>query len=101
MYYLCYFNTDFLCCNTYRRVISIQILRHPSSLTVFEDFIFFTEWKTGTIRRLGKDGQGNEVEIHQHLQRPGPIRILHPSLTPYGNSFHNLYTPFVISYAYI
>ncbi|XP_037379377.1 low-density lipoprotein receptor-related protein 2 [Talpa occidentalis] len=55
-----------------RTLDHIQQMTHPFGLTVFEDFVFFTDWRLGAIVRVRKMNGGDMTVI-----RSGIRRIMH------------------------
>ncbi|KAG8510408.1 Low-density lipoprotein receptor-related protein 2 [Galemys pyrenaicus] len=55
-----------------RTLDHIQQMSHPFGLTVFEDFVFFTDWRLGAIVRVRKTNGGDVTVI-----RSGISRIMH------------------------
>ncbi|XP_063725118.1 low-density lipoprotein receptor-related protein 2-like isoform X2 [Symsagittifera roscoffensis] len=52
-------------------------LAHPFALSVFDQFVFWTDWVNGTINRADKrDGSGAEV-ISETAKRPMDVRVYH------------------------
>ena len=58
--------------------------QHPFSVTIFEDYAYWTDWATETIHRANKFN-GKSVEILQSgLRKPMGISIFHAILQPAG-----------------
>ena len=52
-------------------------LAHPFALSVFDQFVFWTDWVNGTINRADKrDGSGAEV-ISETAKKPMDVRVYH------------------------
>ena len=59
-------------------------LPHPFALTVFEDFVYWTDWNTRTVEKGNKyDGSGREALVNT-THRPFDIHVCHPYRQPIG-----------------
>ncbi|XP_053616113.1 very low-density lipoprotein receptor isoform X7 [Plodia interpunctella] len=71
-----------------RRVIlySTDVLRHPFSITTFEDFVYWTDWDKTAVYRANKfNGKDVEAITSTHtLQNPMVIHVYHPYRQPDG-----------------
>ncbi|KAK4295463.1 hypothetical protein Pmani_031983 [Petrolisthes manimaculis] len=66
---------------SHRRLV-LENLRHPFAITVFEDFLYWTDWETHSIEKVNKrTGQGR-TSIHRRLTFPMDIRSFHPVRQP-------------------
>ena len=61
---------------------SRQFIKHPFSITVFEDFVYWTDWETESIHKANKfTGHGlNSVAVQ--LYSPMGIHVYHPMRQP-------------------
>lgn len=71
-----------------RRTIlySPEYLRHPFSITTFEDYVYWTDWDKETIFKANKF-TGKEVEAItslRSLQHPMVVHVYHPYRQPDG-----------------
>nr|XP_006819580.1 PREDICTED: low-density lipoprotein receptor-related protein 4-like [Saccoglossus kowalevskii] len=65
-----------------RRAVISQGLPHPFAITLFEDYIYWTDWHTKSINSANKF-TGNDVEtIHSRLHFPMDIHTFHPQRQP-------------------
>ncbi|XP_076645245.1 low-density lipoprotein receptor isoform X4 [Halictus rubicundus] len=67
-------------------LFSLDSLRHPFSITTFEDYVYWTDWDKETIFKANKF-TGKEVEAvtsHQTLQHPMVVHVYHPYRQPDG-----------------
>ncbi|XP_070536212.1 low-density lipoprotein receptor-related protein 4-like [Ptychodera flava] len=65
-----------------RRAVISQGLPHPFAITLFEDYIYWTDWHTKSINSANKF-TGNDVEtIHTRLHFPMDIHTFHPQRQP-------------------
>ncbi|XP_050555022.1 very low-density lipoprotein receptor-like isoform X3 [Spodoptera frugiperda] len=73
---------------TGRRVIlySTDVLRHPFSITTFEDWVYWTDWDKAAVYRANKfNGKDIEAITPTHnLQNPMVIHVYHPYRQPDG-----------------
>ncbi|XP_014362949.1 low-density lipoprotein receptor isoform X7 [Papilio machaon] len=73
---------------TARRLIlySTDVLRHPFSITTFEDWVYWTDWdKTAVFRANKFNGKNVEAITSTHtLQNPMVIHVYHPYRQPDG-----------------
>ena len=77
-----------MCCRTFdmngenRRVImsstaSAPIMSHVFAMTVFDEFMYWTDWNLGTVTRAdNRNGENVEV-IYQASKRPMDVHIWH------------------------
>ncbi|KAL7385074.1 hypothetical protein ABVT39_014795 [Epinephelus coioides] len=57
-------------------------LPHPFALTVFEDFVYWTDWNTRSVEKGNKyDGSGREALVNT-THRPFDIHVCHPYRQP-------------------
>ncbi|XP_012277128.1 very low-density lipoprotein receptor isoform X2 [Orussus abietinus] len=73
-----------------RRTIlySLDALRHPFSITTFEDYVYWTDWDKETIFKANKF-TGKEVEAVtslRSLQHPMVVHVYHPYRQPDGTN---------------
>ncbi|KAA8588167.1 hypothetical protein FQN60_001361 [Etheostoma spectabile] len=61
-------------------------LPHPFALTVFEDFVYWTDWNTRSVEKGNKyDGSGRQALVNT-THRPFDIHVCHPYRQPIGNN---------------
>ncbi|KAK6630731.1 hypothetical protein RUM44_002900 [Polyplax serrata] len=59
-----------------------ETLTHPFSIAVFENYVYWTDWRTNSVIRANKwNGSGLYV-IQKTLTQPFDVQILHPSRQP-------------------
>lgn len=68
-----------------------QDIPHIFALTLFEDFIYWTDWETKSINRAHKTTGANKTLLISTLHRPMDIHIYHPYRQPDGE--HGLGVP--------
>ncbi|CAO1412555.1 unnamed protein product [Diamesa serratosioi] len=68
---------------------STETLRHPFSITTFEDFVYWTDWDKEAVFRANKfTGKDVEPVTAMHmLQHPMTIHVYHPYRQPDGVNF--------------
>ncbi|CAH1165542.1 unnamed protein product [Phyllotreta striolata] len=59
-----------------------EMLSHPFAITVFENFVYWTDWRTNSVVRANKFTGGDVRVIQRTLSQPFDIKILHPSRQP-------------------
>ncbi|KAL9703738.1 hypothetical protein quinque_007256 [Culex quinquefasciatus] len=75
--------------NDHHLVIKDQeVLSHPFSITLFDNYVYWTDWRTNSVIRANK-WNGSDVTVIQRTQsQPFGIQILHSSRQP-NNRSHN------------
>ncbi|KRX90216.1 Prolow-density lipoprotein receptor-related protein 1, partial [Trichinella pseudospiralis] len=59
-----------------------DFMSHPFAITVFEDFVYWTDWRVNSVVRANK-WNGSSVQIIQGTNgQPFDLEILHPSRQP-------------------
>nr|XP_022909737.1 low-density lipoprotein receptor-related protein 1 isoform X1 [Onthophagus taurus] len=59
-----------------------DMLSHPFAISLFENYVYWTDWRTNSVARANK-WTGSEVFVIQRtLTQPFDIEILHPSRQP-------------------
>ena len=66
-----------------------NIMKHPFGLSVFEDYIFFSDWTSGSIRRASKVDSGLKFFYKTPLMKPMALQVVHPARQPISESFLN------------
>ena len=64
-------------------------IKHPFALTVFEDYVYFTDWAPESIRRLHRVHGGSKIIFKNDLKKPMDIQVLHPGRQPRNKSILN------------
>lgn len=65
---------------------STEMLRHPFSITTFEDYVYWTDWDKETIFKANKF-TGKDVELVTSVrspQQPMVVHVYHPYRQPDG-----------------
>lgn len=67
--------------NGYRKVLSLGKEHHIFSMSVFEDYLYWTNWETHSVERAHKySGFNRTTVIPKFHYRPMGIKIVHPLL---------------------
>ena len=67
-----------------------ETLSHPFAIALFENYVYWTDWRTNSVIRANK-WNGTEVSVIQRtLTQPFDIKILHPSRQPKGKLIDRL-----------
>ncbi|KAK9892226.1 hypothetical protein WA026_019028 [Henosepilachna vigintioctopunctata] len=59
-----------------------EMLAHPFAISLFENYVYWTDWRTNSIVRANKWNGGNVSVIQRTLTQPFDIQIMHPSRQP-------------------
>ncbi|XP_055528067.1 prolow-density lipoprotein receptor-related protein 1 [Wyeomyia smithii] len=63
-----------------------EVLSHPFSITLFDNYVYWTDWRTNSVIRANK-WNGSDVTVIQRTQsQPFGIQILHSSRQPQNRS---------------
>lgn len=65
-----------------RRLILTEGVRHPFSITVFEDNLYWTDWELQAILSTKKNGRNNMTTVQGDLFRPIDIQAVHSVRQP-------------------
>ncbi|XP_076032620.1 low-density lipoprotein receptor-related protein 4-like isoform X2 [Oratosquilla oratoria] len=60
-----------------RRKVNHQTLPHPFGITVFEDTLYWTDWKTNSIHKCNKRTGKNMTILHENIVFPMDIQSVH------------------------
>jgi len=70
------------------KVVEKSVIIHPFALTMFEDFIYYSDWKQPAgIMRISKANRGGKFIIQQDLNKPMNLKIVHPVLQPVSKNY--------------
>lgn len=65
------------------------IINHPFALSSFEDYVYFTDWQPGSIKRINKRN-GSQASIYKNkLKKPMDIQVYHQIRQPKGEGYKN------------
>lgn len=59
-------------------------IRHPFSIALFEDTVFWSDWDRKQVKRGNKFHGGDAALIHAALFRPMDLHVVHPVQQPRG-----------------
>lgn len=59
-------------------------IRHPFSIALFEDTLFWSDWDRKQVKRGNKFHGGDAALIHAALFRPMDLHVVHPVQQPRG-----------------
>lgn len=59
-----------------------EMLSHPFAITLFENYVYWTDWRTNSVVRANKFNGKDVFVIQRTLTQPFDIQILHPSRQP-------------------
>ena len=62
-----------------RRTVIGEDLPRPFGLTQYEDYIYWTDWKTNSIERCNKTNGQNRTRIQEHLDYVMDLLVFHAS----------------------
>jgi hypothetical protein len=62
----------------------IANVRHSFSLTLFEDWVYWTDWSEKRVLRVEKTHGGNVSSIFRGVLKPMDIHAVHPLRQPEG-----------------
>ncbi|XP_037895975.1 low-density lipoprotein receptor-related protein 1B isoform X2 [Glossina fuscipes] len=63
-----------------------DILSHPFAITVFENYVYWTDWRTTSVIRANK-WNGTDIQVIQRTQtQPFGIQVLHSSRQPHAEN---------------
>lgn len=57
---------------------SMNAVHHIFALTVFEDYLYWTDWETKSIHRCHKYTCSNQTVVTTNIHRPMDIQVHHP-----------------------
>ncbi|KAG8233637.1 hypothetical protein J437_LFUL001048, partial [Ladona fulva] len=63
-----------------------ETLSHPFAIALFENYVYWTDWRTNSVIRASKWNGSDVTVIQRTLTQPFDIQILHPSRQPKGVS---------------
>lgn len=61
---------------------------HIFAMTLFEEYIYWTDWETKSINRAHKTQGLNKTTLISTLHRPMDVHIYHPYRQPEGKPKH-------------
>ncbi|XP_055870134.1 low-density lipoprotein receptor-related protein 1-like isoform X4 [Biomphalaria glabrata] len=61
---------------------SHRALNHPFSLTVFEHYVYWTDWRFNTLVMANKFNGSDVTVLHRTYQQPFDLQVYHPKRQP-------------------
>jgi len=65
-----------------RKVILDGLVRHPFSLEVFEDWLYWSDWHSDQVHYSGKNGESQGFLFEDADEKPMGIHLHHPLMEP-------------------
>lgn len=59
-----------------------EMLSHPFAIALYENYVYWTDWRTNSVVRANKWNGGDVTVIQRTLSQPFDIQVLHPSRQP-------------------
>lgn len=59
-----------------------DLLSHPFAITLFENYVYWTDWRTNSVVRANKWTGGDVSVIQRTLSQPFDIQVFHSSRQP-------------------
>ncbi|XP_042220954.1 prolow-density lipoprotein receptor-related protein 1-like isoform X2 [Homarus americanus] len=59
-----------------------HLLSHPFSISLFGNYVYWTDWRTNSVIRANKFNGSDVRDIHRTITQPFDIQVLHPSRQP-------------------
>lgn len=75
-----YANTD----GTNRHIVMQGKVPHPFAITLFEDFMYWTDWNHKSVEKANRFTGANHTVLQHVTHRPMDIHIYHPLQQPKG-----------------
>uniref|UniRef100_A0A3P8UVE8 EGF-like domain-containing protein n=1 Tax=Cynoglossus semilaevis TaxID=244447 RepID=A0A3P8UVE8_CYNSE len=69
-----------------RHIVLTQDIPHIFAMTLFEEYIYWTDWETKSINRAHKTLGVNKTMLINTLHRPMDVHIYHPYRQPEGRT---------------
>ncbi|BFY99131.1 hypothetical protein BsWGS_02172 [Bradybaena similaris] len=71
--------------NNYQTILrSHRNLGHPFAITVFEDYLYWTDWMSNAVHKISKFGHDNTSTIALGLKSPMDIHVYHIYRQPFS-----------------
>ena len=69
------------------KVMEKSVIIHPFALTMFEDFIYYSDWsQPAGIMRVSKRNSGGKFVIQRDLNKPMNLKVVHPVLQQHSKN---------------
>ncbi len=67
-----------------------DFLNHPFAITLFENDVYWTDWRSNSVIRANKWNASVFSVIQHTFSQLFDIKVMHPSRQPKGNSYFEL-----------
>ena len=74
-----------------RRIILSENINHPFALTVFQRFIYWTDWHHNAINKANKFTGGERSVVMENLFSPMDIHVYQRQRQPIGRLYYNAF----------
>ncbi|XP_054719022.1 low-density lipoprotein receptor-related protein 8-like [Uloborus diversus] len=68
-------------------VMSVNDIKHPFALDVFEDWVYWTDWKSESILKTDKFSGKNIEVVASGVASPMGVRVMHQNKQPQGMNY--------------
>lgn len=68
-----------------------ELLNHPFAITLFENNVYWTDWRSNSVIRVNKWNHTDLTVIQRTLTQLFDIKIMHPSRQPKGKYILDLF----------
>ena len=75
-----YANTD----GTNRHIVMQGKVPHPFAITLFEDYMYWTDWNHKSVEKANRFTGANHTVLQHVTHRPMDVHIYHPLQQPKG-----------------
>lgn len=62
-------------------------IRHPFSITLFEDTVYWSDWEGQSVKLTDKFQGGDHALVYDALFKPMDLHVVHPLQQPEGKSY--------------
>lgn len=66
-------------------------IKHPFALTLFEDWVYWTDWHGKKVYKTHKTQGGELKSLFRGIMKPMDIHVVHPLRQPKGTVLHGIY----------
>ena len=69
-----------------RESLVIENIAYPYSITLYRDYIYWTDWNTGNFERANKTTGADRSKVHNPMESVTSMLVFHASRQPGSNS---------------